>query len=43
MDGTNESDLQCVPPGIQALRELGVVSPLAQCGLEKKGCQGICG
>ena len=36
MDGTNESDLHVYRPGIQALRELGVVSPLAQCGLEKK-------
>ena len=32
----NESDLHVYRPGIQALRELGVVSPLAQCGLEKK-------
>lgn len=36
MDGTNESDLHVYRPGIQALRELGVVSPLAQCGLGKK-------
>ena len=36
MDGTNESDLHVYRPGIQALRELGVISPLAQCGLEKK-------
>lgn len=36
MDGTNESDLHVYRPGIQALRELGVVSPLAQCGLAKR-------
>ena len=36
MDGTNEDDHHVYRPGIQALRELGVVSPLAQCGLEKK-------
>ena len=35
MDGTNESDLHVYRPGIQALKELGIVSPLAQLHITK--------
>lgn len=35
MEGTNGDDLFLYRPGIQALRELGIVSPLADCGLTK--------
>ena len=35
-DGTLASDLQTYRPGLQALRELGVVSPLALAGFDKK-------
>ena len=34
-DGTNASDLTAYRPGTQAVRELGVLSPLAQSGLSK--------
>lgn len=34
-EGTNEDDLHVYRPGIQAVRELGVESPLAQAGLTK--------
>lgn len=36
IDGTNEDDLHVYRPGIRALRELGVISPLAQCHITKK-------
>jgi pyridinium-3,5-biscarboxylic acid mononucleotide sulfurtransferase len=35
LDGTNRDDLSDHRPGLQALRELGVLSPLAECGLTK--------
>ncbi len=35
MDGTNEDDLHVYRPGIKALRELGVISPLAQLHITK--------
>jgi len=34
-DGTNADDLHQYRPGIRALHELGVASPLAECGLTK--------
>ena len=36
LDGTNEDDLHVYRPGIRALRELGIVSPLALCGMTKQ-------
>lgn len=36
-DGSNASDLTQYRPGLRALRELGVRSPLAECGLDKSG------
>lgn len=35
LDGTNRDDLGAHRPGLRALRELGVLSPLADCGLTK--------
>jgi uncharacterized protein len=35
LDGTNRDDLGEHRPGLRALRELGVLSPLADCGLTK--------
>ncbi len=35
IEGTNEDDLHVYRPGIRALRELGIVSPLAQAGMTK--------
>ena len=35
MDGTNEDDLHVYRPGIKALKELGIVSPLAECKITK--------
>ena len=35
MDGTNEDDLHVYRPGIRALRELGIISPLAKFTLTK--------
>jgi uncharacterized protein len=35
-DGTNADDLQQHRPGLRALRELGVYSPLANCGFTKQ-------
>lgn len=36
LDGTNHDDLSDDRPGLRALRELGVVSPLAEAGLDKE-------
>ena len=36
MDGTNTDDLQEHRPGLQAIKELSVATPLAQAGLNKK-------
>lgn len=35
MDGTNADDLKQYRPGLRALRELGVMSPLAETGMSK--------
>ena len=35
LDGTNADDLGVYRPGLQALRELGIRSPLAECGITK--------
>lgn len=35
MDGTNADDLQEYRPGLRALKELGILSPLAQLGITK--------
>lgn len=35
LEGTNEDDLHVYRPGIRAVRELGVISPLAEAGLTK--------
>ncbi|MBQ5995204.1 MAG: ATP-dependent sacrificial sulfur transferase LarE [Clostridia bacterium] len=35
LDGTNASDDETDRPGVRALRELGVLSPLRECGLDK--------
>lgn len=36
MEGTNRDDLQVYRPGIRAVKELGIISPLAEAGLTKK-------
>ncbi|MDD7738701.1 MAG: ATP-dependent sacrificial sulfur transferase LarE [Fusicatenibacter sp.] len=36
LDGTNEDDLHVYRPGIRALEELGIKSPLADCHVTKK-------
>lgn len=36
LDGTNEDDMHVYRPGIRALRELGIISPLALCHITKK-------
>ncbi len=35
-DGTNADDMQAYRPGLQALQEENILSPLAACGLHKK-------
>ncbi len=35
LEGTNQDDLSVYRPGLQAVRELGVYSPLAQCQITK--------
>lgn len=35
LEGTNEDDLHVYRPGIQAIQELGIISPLAGAGIEK--------
>lgn len=35
LEGTNEDDLHVYRPGIRAVRELGIISPLADAGLTK--------
>lgn len=35
LEGSNEDDLHVYRPGLQAVRELGVKSPLADCGITK--------
>lgn len=41
VDGTNIDDLQDVRPGLKALRELGVISPLADAGLTKQDIRSV--
>lgn len=36
LEGTNEDDLHVYRPGMQAVKELGIISPLAEAGLTKK-------
>lgn len=36
LEGTNEDDLHVYRPGIRAVRELGIISPLAEAGFTKK-------
>ncbi len=36
LDGTNEDDLHVYRPGVRAVKELGVFSPLAECGYTKE-------
>lgn len=36
LEGSNEDDLHVYRPGFQAVKELGVRSPLAECGITKK-------
>lgn len=36
VDGTNLSDLSLYRPGLKALEELNIISPLAKCNFEKK-------
>lgn len=36
LDGTNEDDLHVYRPGLRAVRELGVISPLADLGITKR-------
>lgn len=36
IDGTNADDLNEYRPGLRALGELGIISPLARCGVTKK-------
>ncbi len=36
IDGTNADDLKQYRPGLKAIKELGIVSPLANCGITKQ-------
>lgn len=36
LEGTNAEDMQVYRPGIQALKELAIISPLADCGFTKQ-------
>lgn len=36
LEGTNDDDLHVYRPGLQAIRELGIISPLADVGFTKK-------
>lgn len=36
LEGTNEDDFHEYRPGLRALKELGILSPLAQCGMTKR-------
>ena len=36
IEGTNEDDLHVYRPGIKAVKELGIISPLAEAGITKK-------
>lgn len=43
LDGTNEDDTHVYRPGIRALKELGIISPLAQCHITKKEVKELAG
>ena len=43
LEGTNEDDLHVYRPGIRALGELGILSPLAQAGLTKAEVRRLAG
>lgn len=43
LEGTNEDDLHVYRPGIRAVRELGIVSPLADAGLTKADVRRLAG
>lgn len=43
IDGTNEDDLHVYRPGLKAVRELGVHTPLAECGMTKKEVRELAG
>lgn len=36
LEGTNDDDMTVYRPGLKAVRELGICSPLAECGITKK-------
>lgn len=41
MDGTNTDDLRSFRPGLRALREFGVLSPLAEVGMDKQAVRSL--
>ena len=41
LDGTNEDDMHVYRPGIQALKELGIISPLAELHITKEAVKGM--
>lgn len=43
LEGTNEDDLHQYRPGIKALKELGIISPLAECRVTKKEVRALAG
>ena len=43
MDGTNEDDLHVYRPGLRAIRELGIHSPLAEAGMTKAEVRRLAG
>lgn len=43
LEGSNEDDLHVYRPGLKAVRELGVKSPLAQCSVTKEEVRGMAG
>ena len=43
IDGTNEDDLHVYRPGLKAVRELGVHTPLADCKMTKKEVRELAG
>lgn len=43
MDGTNEDDLHVYRPGLQALQELQIISPLAEAGMTKEDVRTMAG
>lgn len=42
VDGTNSDDLSEYRPGLKALKELGIHSPIAESGLTKKDVRALC-